>query len=172
MRPIHALCALAAFCFAAACAPAEEAGTETTAATSGEAAGTEASRDEGTILELSRTWSDKVGEKDTLWIAALHTEDARTLPPNAEAVVGRDAVAAFWGSMVRTEGLGLSWEPSSAHVSGGGDMAYEFGAYDMTLPDGSTDEGKYLVVWVKEDGEWKVAADMFSSNLPAPSGSS
>lgn len=171
MRPIPALCTLAAFCLAAACAPPEEAGSETAAATSGQA-GEAARTAERTILELSRTWSDKVGEKDTVWIAALHAEDARALPPNAEPVVGRDAVAAFWGELVRTEGLEISWEPSSAHVSAGGDMAYEFGTYDMTLPDGSTDEGKYLVVWVEEDGEWKVAADMFSSNLPAPSGSS
>ena len=28
------------------------------------------------------------------------------------------------------------------------------------------DESKYIVVWKKEDGEWKLHRDIFNSNLP------
>jgi hypothetical protein len=28
------------------------------------------------------------------------------------------------------------------------------------------DEGKYVVAWKKVDGAWKVAADIFNSNVP------
>ena len=35
--------------------------------------------------------------------------------------------------------------------------------------DGTKDHGKYCEVWEKKaDGKWKVATDMFSSDLPAP----
>jgi hypothetical protein len=30
-----------------------------------------------------------------------------------------------------------------------------------------TDTGKYVVVWRKVGGEWKAAADIFNSDLPA-----
>jgi hypothetical protein len=41
-------------------------------------------------------------------------------------------------------------------------MAYDYGAATTILADGSTLQGYYLVVWVKENGQWKVAADMFN----------
>jgi ketosteroid isomerase-like protein len=43
-------------------------------------------------------------------------------------------------------------------------MAYDYGTASMTFPDGAVQSMKYLVVWVREDGEWKVAADMFNAN--------
>ena len=33
-----------------------------------------------------------------------------------------------------------------------------------------TDAGKYVVVWRKVGGEWKAAADIFNSDLPASGG--
>ena len=50
-------------------------------------------------------------------------------------------------------------------------MAYEIGTYTMGLdaPGGRVeDEGKYVVVWTRVGGDWKVAADIFNSNRPAP----
>ena len=67
--------------------------------------------------------------------------------------------------MAAAEGLEVSWESTAAFVSPDGNMAYDYGTTSMTLPDGSVEPGKYLVVWVKADGEWKVAADMFNANV-------
>ncbi|MCG8370262.1 MAG: nuclear transport factor 2 family protein [Proteobacteria bacterium] len=53
-----------------------------------------------------------------------------------------------------------AWESIGAVVSPSGDMAYDWGRSYVHMPDGSTLEGKYMVVWVKEDGAWKVAVDM------------
>ena len=152
---------------------AEESGeaVRTAAAEAGQTVETAAAEARARIMELERTWSGKFGEKDTVWIAERLAENTRIMPPNAEPLVGRDAVRAWWGEMARTEGMRVSWEPVEAHVASSGDMAYDVGTYSMTLPDGSTDSGKYLVVWVKRDGEWKIAADMFSSNEPLPGSS-
>lgn len=175
MRLDSVLPAMAALLIVA-CAPAQEegaeaAGDETAAVARTDAgdAGTAAAEAERAIMELERAWSRAFGEKDTVWIADRLAEGGRIMPPNAEPLVGRDAVAAWWGEMARTEGLELSWEPVEAHVSSSADMAYDVGTYDLTLPDGTADEGKYLVVWVMEDGEWRIAADMFSSDRPPPS---
>lgn len=159
-----------------ACEPAAQegmdedvAGAAETAAGEVGAATEQALRDaEAEIMELSREWSNRVGQGDVDWTVDLHAENGRVMPPNAEPAVGPEAVRAFWGGLLGTEGLSVSWEPSEVHVASSGDMAYELGTYEMTLPDGSEDDGKYTVVWVKEGGEWRIAVDMFSSNRPPP----
>jgi ketosteroid isomerase-like protein len=49
-------------------------------------------------------------------------------------------------------------------------MAVDLGTYHVEFPgpDGTmlSDDGKYSVVWVKENGEWKVFADIFNSDMP------
>lgn len=154
---LRAAIAFAALLALAACAPPEPGLTEAEI----QAAAAE-------IMELERQWSAQAAERDTLWIALLHAQDARMMPPNQPPVVGPDAIRSAWGQLVRTEGLSLSWESEEARVARSGDMAWDVGSYTMSLPDGSADRGKYVVVWTREDGEWKVAVDMFSSNQPAP----
>ena len=120
------------------------------------------------IMVLERAWSSKFGEGDIDWIMSLHSASAVQMPPEAELVVGTEALRAAWQGMIDTEGLTASWEPTEAHVSSSGDMAYDFGTATLTTPDGEAHPMKYLVVWVREDGEWKVAADMFNANAPPP----
>lgn len=120
------------------------------------------------VMDLDREWSARFGQGDVAWIANLHAQDARTLPPNAGPVVGREAIRGFFRDLTSTEGLSLSWQPEGARVSEAADMAYSWGSYDMRLPDGTEDRGKYLAVWIRQAGDWKVAADMFNSSLPVP----
>jgi hypothetical protein len=39
-------------------------------------------------------------------------------------------------------------------------MAYDRGKSSVALPDGSVLDGNYMVVWVRENGDWKAAVDM------------
>lgn len=59
-------------------------------------------------------------------------------------------------------GDAVSWRSDFALIAPSGDMAYDYGTASTKSADGSIVEGHYLVVWVKENGEWKVAADMFN----------
>lgn len=120
------------------------------------------------IMTLQREWSSRFGEGDIDYIMSIHSADAVQMPPEAELVAGAEALRAAWQGMIDTEGLSASWEPTEAHVSSSGDMAYDFGAATLTTPDGNVHAMKYLVVWVRENGEWKVAADMFNANAPPP----
>lgn len=117
------------------------------------------------LMELERQWSSAFQEGDIDWIVDRHATRGRALPPGAEPVVGREAVRTFWTGLHETEGLSLSFGPDEAHVSRSGDLGYVLGTYEMTLPDGGEDRGKYVVVWTQEDGEWRIAADIFNSNL-------
>ena len=112
------------------------------------------------IMALEREWSDRFQAKDVAWVAAHHWSDAQQFPPGAPAVVGGEAIRGAWQTMVDTEGLSLKWEPSFAKVSG--DLAYDVGKGTHTSPDGVTRQVKYVVVWERRDGEWKIAADIFN----------
>ena len=76
-------------------------------------------------------------------------------------------------SMMRTPGFDLTFVPEQIIVSSSGDMALDRGTYRLTIAPGGkaqVDTGKYVVVWRKIGGEWKVAADIFNSDLPASGG--
>lgn len=53
----------------------------------------------------------------------------------------------------------LSWEPTAGAVSGDGQLGWTDGTWKLAAKD-SVRTGHYLTVWVKEDGQWKIQADM------------
>ncbi|MFW6202072.1 MAG: YybH family protein [Gemmatimonadota bacterium] len=122
------------------------------------------------ILEIDEQWAQAALDRDPAGFASVYAEGGRLMPPNAPSAVGPEAVEGMM-TQVLSEGTTLEISPSEVHVARAGDLAYDIGTYEMTVetPDGTIeDEGKYLVVWEKVDGEWKVKADMFNSNLPLP----
>ncbi|HET6942286.1 MAG TPA: DUF4440 domain-containing protein [Sphingomicrobium sp.] len=118
-------------------------------------------------------WLQLVKAKDAAGIAALYAEDGAVMPPNAPIGKGRAAIQRTWASMMQTPGFALTFAPEQIVVSASGDMALDRGTYSLTIaPDGTTqtDTGKYVVVWRKIGSEWKAAADIFNSDLPARGG--
>jgi uncharacterized protein (TIGR02246 family) len=118
-------------------------------------------------------WLQLVKAKDAAGIAALYAEDGAVMPPNAPTSKGHDPIQQTWASMMQTPGFDLTFVPDQIIVSSSGDMALDRGTYKLSVaPKGTaqTDTGKYVVVWRKIGGEWKAAADIFNSDLPASGG--
>lgn len=113
------------------------------------------------IKQLESEWSDLYGARDLDGIIGLLAEESVLIVPGAEPIVGPDAIREATRQMLESEDE-VSWSPDFAYVAPSGDMAYDYGTAITTQPDGTTVQGHYLVVWVKEDGEWKVAADIFN----------
>jgi uncharacterized protein (TIGR02246 family) len=129
--------------------------------------------DEQAIRGHVDRWVQLVKAKDAAGIAALYAEDGAVMPPNAPIGKGRAAIQRTWASMMQTPGFALTFAPEQIVVSASGDMALDRGTYSLTIaPDGTaqTDTGKYVVVWRKIGSEWKAAADIFNSDLPARGG--
>jgi len=129
--------------------------------------------DEQAVRGQVEQWLQLVKAKDAASIAKLYTEDGAVMPPNAPIGKGRAAIEQTWASLLRIPGFGLTFVPEQILVSSSGDMALDRGAYTLTVaPDGTkhTDTGKYVVVWRKVGGEWKAAADIFNSDVPASGG--
>lgn len=118
-------------------------------------------------------WLQLVKTKDAAGIADLYAEDGAVMPPNAPVAKGRAAIQKTWASMMQTPGFDLTFTPEQIIVSSSGDMALDRGTYRLAVaPKGTaqTDTGKYVVVWRKVGSEWKAAADIFNSDLPAGGG--
>ena len=94
-------------------------------------------------------------------VAELYTEDAEVMPPGAGAVVGRPAIAAFWKGAIDAgvKDLALVTE----QVESAGDLAYEIGRVRIVAGDGRVTEDRYLVVWKRGDGEWRLHRDIWNS---------
>ena len=133
----------------------------------------DARADEQAIRGQVDRWLQLVKAKDAAGIAALYAEDGAVMPPNAPVGKGRAAIQQTWASMMQTPGFDLTFAPEQIIVSSSGDMALDRGTYQLKIaPNGTamTDTGKYVVVWRKIGGEWKAAADIFNSDLPASGG--
>ncbi|HEX6072960.1 MAG TPA: DUF4440 domain-containing protein [Sphingomicrobium sp.] len=129
--------------------------------------------DEQAIRGHVDRWLHLVKAKDAAGIAELYASDGTVMPPNAPIGKGRSAIQQTWASMMRTPGFDLTFVPEQIIVSSSGDMALDRGTYRLAVaPDGTaqTDTGKYVVVWRKIGSEWKAAADIFNSDLPASGG--
>lgn len=123
----------------------------------------------GKIRELSRQWVDAIKAGDVDTIAGMYTEDGLVMPSGAPQAQGPEAVGAVWAGMMELPEFSLTFEPSTIEIAEAGDMAYDVGTYQLSFQgEGGPvqDVGKYVVVWVKQDDEWKAAADIFNSDGP------
>jgi len=117
-------------------------------------------------------WSNSAAAKDVEATASYYMDDASLLPPNAPIQSGKQAIHAAWAGLLGSVDS-IAWQPTKVEASRSGDMAYTIGVYQMNSKDAKgrpvADHGKYVEVWKKQaDGNWKVVADIFNSDLLPP----
>jgi ketosteroid isomerase-like protein len=122
--------------------------------------------DEKAVRDADEAWSKVAGAKDLDKTVSYYADDAIVLPPNEAMVTTKDGIRNLWKGFLDSLST-ISWNTTRVEVSKSGDMAVTTGTYEMTMKDGTKDHGKYCEVWEKKGGTWKVATDMFSSDLPA-----
>jgi len=119
------------------------------------------------IVAADEIFMSNFNRGDAAGVAALYTENGQFLPPNSDPVVGRQAIqATFQGLM----GMGVkSVKLETDEVEGYGDTASEVGRYTLEGEGGQVlDQGKFLVIWKQEAGQWRLHRDMINTSLPAP----
>jgi len=118
------------------------------------------------IRKEASKFEEEVRRGDSIAMASHYSSDAIVMPSNIEPVKGNDIVN-FWGSVVRMGVKDLKLNITD--IYGDGDVYAETGTLELYDADKkSLDKGKYVVVWKKENGNWKMYRDIWNSNLPMP----
>jgi uncharacterized protein (TIGR02246 family) len=121
------------------------------------------------IRQVDKEWQAAFGTRDPKAIAQFYMENAVLLAPGAPIAQGREAIADAWKSiMLELKDFHLEFAPTKIEAASSGDLAYELGTYSLRYQDEDDaqveDNGKYVVVWKKADGNWKAAADIFNTD--------
>lgn len=107
------------------------------------------------------------GKDFEAFVKFYYAENAMTLSPNEPAIVGRAGQIAWYKSFPPFE-----LKEEILELDGRGDLAYAraSGTLKLTMPGATEpiiDTIKGMEIWKKQkDGSWKVACDIFNSDLP------
>jgi uncharacterized protein (TIGR02246 family) len=103
---------------------------------------------------------------DAAGIAQLYTENATALPPGAPIAKGRAAIQAVWQGAIQAGVQDLSVK--ALQVDQFGNAAREIGQFSLDQPNAQKQtehvEGKYVVLWRRIGGGWKLDTDIWNTN--------
>jgi ketosteroid isomerase-like protein len=112
------------------------------------------------IEAANATFVTHYAAKDAKAVAGLYTTTATAVPPGAETATGREAIAAFWQGAI--DGGLVLHKLETLEVEAAGDTAWERGRAHLRNPDGSEGIGRYVVVWKRVEGAWKLHFDIWN----------
>jgi uncharacterized protein (TIGR02246 family) len=121
------------------------------------------------LAKRSNEMATAFNARDAAKVGALYTEDAVLMPPNTPMVKGRAAIEAWFKGGFDDGFSNLRLAPFRTDVSG--DLAYVAGTYTISGKSSTgsfEDRGKYVEVWKRSGGQWRIATDIFNSDLPPP----
>ena len=97
-------------------------------------------------------------------MAELYTEDGQLMPPNVDFVTGKPGIQEVWQSVMD---MGVKEAKLEiVELEDHGDTAIEIGKYTMFVEGWQVaDSGKYIVIWKKEAGQWKLHRDIWNSSV-------
>jgi ketosteroid isomerase-like protein len=117
------------------------------------------------IDSTNAKFSEQIKNGDSMWVASQYSSDAEILLEKSEPIKGKD-ILSFWGGVSRSETK--DWTFITTDLQGDENFLIETGTYE--IKDASkklADRGKYVVVWKKENGEWKLYRDIGNTSMPA-----
>jgi ketosteroid isomerase-like protein len=94
-------------------------------------------------------------------VESTYTVSARMMPPEVPAIVGRDAIVAYWLRTIRVLQL-TALELDTVELHPLGDRAYEIGRATVVDTTGERTTGKYVLIWRDEDGAPRIDVDIWN----------
>jgi ketosteroid isomerase-like protein len=96
----------------------------------------------------------------------LYAIDAQLFPPNGAVITGNTAIGPVWKGAFDSGVKKATLETTETETAG--DRIIETGRYTLAGADGKAlDTGKYMVVWKKEGGTWKLYRDIWNTSMAA-----
>jgi len=98
---------------------------------------------------------------DAKTVSELYTEDAQVIAPGAPVARGRAAIAAAWQKAIDGGVKDVTLE--TLDVEAAGDLACETGTVGLVGRDGAASSARYVVVWKRTNGQWKLHRDIWNA---------
>jgi len=120
------------------------------------------------IEEKDKNFTSAFVKGDSSTVVNAYTTDARIFPPNHEMIAGQQAIGTLVSQFFK---YGIKeFRDSTTSLYGNEENLIEEGSFFMADAKGNVmDKGKYLVVWKKVSGDWKIYSDIWNTSLsPAP----
>ena len=112
------------------------------------------SRLEKEIESRLREYESFLKNGDSIALGHMYTEDAEIIP----SVAGRKNITKVFGNMIRGGTTGSSFKTTK--LWGNDQLLVEDGTGTWYHTDGTpVGSGRYLLVWKKDDGKWKIVRD-------------
>ena len=120
------------------------------------------------IEAANRELSDFMAKGDSVGLASAYSADGALMLNNMPSVKGEENLIRLWGSFINAGMSGLEF--TTLEIWGDENYITEEGLIVIKAKDGTQlDKGKYIVLWKKENGKWKLHRDISNSDLPAVS---
>lgn len=130
--------------------------------------------DERAIREADARWLKAAGARDAAGEAALYAADGVAYREHLDPAVGPSAIQAQAAQFnARNPTAQVTWTTDTVHVAQAGDLAVQTGQVRLTGlgPKGEIeDRSRFVTVWKKVNGEWKVAYDIGATTMPETPG--
>ena len=108
------------------------------------------------MQKMANEWQAAFNKGDTATVANFYKDDAVVFPPGGDMVKGKQAIQSFWTEAAK--GIQIVNFKVTDVRSLGPDAAREEGYMTAKTKGDSPQEmlGKYVVVWEKVGGKWKL----------------
>jgi ketosteroid isomerase-like protein len=115
------------------------------------------------LLSVDQKFAAEVADKGLSVFEQYYAEDAVEMPTYQPIIEGKTAILDFYRPYSNNPHYKLTWKPSHAEASKGGDFGFTYGQYQATTVDDQgnpvTRTGKYVTVWRRDYDGWKVILD-------------
>ena len=116
------------------------------------------------IDSINAKFSEEIKKGDSVALATHYSSDAELVFGNYEPAKGKDILSA-WGSTINSGVKDAKFITTDITVNAG--LLVETGIYEMFGDKSSLlARGDYVVVWKKENGEWKLFRDIGNMRTP------
>jgi uncharacterized protein (TIGR02246 family) len=115
------------------------------------------------IKNINSKFVSSFNQGDALGVASLYTKTALLLPAGTDTVQGREAIGQFWQNTLDSGVQAITLD--TVEVEQMELTTIELGHYTLSAGGGQLlDNGKYMVVWKRENDQWKIQKDIWNSN--------
>lgn len=112
------------------------------------------------VTESTAAWTKAFNAGDAAALAALYTDDARSLPPSGPPLVGRSSLESYWRDDIGQGGATTTLTPVDTTALG--DLVLVEGTYQVSGKGGlALADGQYQQLWARAGDQWRVHREMW-----------